>query len=99
MFQLYHTLNSNIQQSDIKKAEKDEIVKFVSSMDSSSREAFFLLIYEHNRLENENYSMYDLPYGGKVIEGNLEFDLGEFPIKLRRILYKFVKVMQQNSSK
>lgn len=96
MFQLYHTLNSNIQSTDLKKIEKTEILKTIDTMDQSSKEALFLLIYEHYRLNEDPSDIYKLPYGGTEKNNGIEFNLSKMPIKLRRIIYKFIKIVQTN---
>lgn len=98
MFQLYYTLNTNIQNTDLKKSEKEEIVKTIKNMDDSSRKALFLLMYEHMKLNEKITDIYQLPYGGTKKGTSLEFDLGKMPIKLRRILYKFVKIVQKSEN-
>ena len=98
MFQLYYTLNTNLQTTDLKKAEKEEILKVIKTMDDSSKKALFLLMYEHLKINEKNSDPYQLPYGGVKKENCLEFDIGKMPIKLRRILYKFVKIVQKNEN-
>lgn len=100
MFQLYYTLNKNIQTADLKKSEKEEIISYIPKLDETHRNAIFLLIYEHYRNETqETDSIYKLPYGGIEINGEkkegVEFNLGKMPIPLRRILFKFIKILQQ----
>ncbi len=97
MFQLYYTLNSNIQTADLKKSEKEEILRTINIMDVHSKKALFLLIYEHAKInEDISSNIYDIPYGGVETDGCLEFNLAKMPIKLRRILYKFIKIVQKN---
>ncbi len=98
MFQLYHTLNKNIQSTDLKKVEKEDILKTIDVMDQQSRDAFFLLIYEHARINDNSEDVYNIPYSGIETPQGIEFNLGKLPIKLRRILYKFVKVLQKNEN-
>lgn len=98
-FPLYYTLNSNLQASDLKKAEKEEIMKSIQTMDISSQEALFLLIYEHNKINsNQQSDVYEIPYDGVYTNEDeiIEFNLAKFPIQLRRIIYKFTKIIQQN---
>ncbi len=95
MFQLYHTLNSNIQSTDLKKIEKEEIINEIQYMNQSARDAFFLLIYE-NSMINKDIESYNIPYGGIKSQNYVEFNLAKLPIKLRRILHKFIKILQKD---
>lgn len=97
MFQLYYTLNSNLQTTDLKKIEKEEILKTVKTMDISSKKAFFMLIYENMRANGkQDADIYQLPYEGIKTDDGVEFNLSKMPIQLRRILYKFIKIVQKN---
>lgn len=92
MFQLYYTLNTNLQSTDLKKTEKEEILDKISKMDQDSLNAVFLLIYEHFRASNDVNDIYQIPFEGHETNNGIEFNLAKLPIKLRRILYKFIKL-------
>lgn len=102
MFQLYYTLNTNLEKKDINLTKKREILEAIKTMDILSKKAFFMLIYEHAITEGMDLSNYKIPYGGieKTISttSQLHFDLLKFPIPLRHILYKFIKVIQKNEN-
>lgn len=99
-YALYHTLNKTVQTADLKKSEKEEIVRYVSLLSPEDKGAFFLLIYEHYRNEmltkNENYvPEYIIPYEGVETTNGISFNLAKLPISLRRILFKFIKILQK----
>jgi len=100
MYPLYYTLNVHLRTTDLKKSEKEEILQIISTMDSSSKNAVILLIVEHLRITDDSFhpsKSYGIPYEGKKLDENLyEFDLAKLPIKLRRILYKFVQIYKNN---
>jgi len=111
MFQLYYTLNTNIQTTDLKKTEKEEIIRTISNIDENYRNAIFLLIYEHYMNESKESSQKDsvstkhdapfgstIPYGGIEKGSDVEFNIGKLPIQLRRILFKFIKIIQKNEN-
>ena len=43
-------------------------------------------------LEHETSSPFNILYGGKYVDNNIVFDLDNIPLKLRQILYKFIKI-------
>lgn len=96
-YELYHTLNSNLQNNDLKKKEKEEIINQINFLDKESMEAIFLLIYEHFRLNSDNTELYVIPYEGQSCNNNLIFNISKLPIKLRRIIYNFIKILQQKN--
>lgn len=102
MSQLYFSLNKNIQNIDLKKNEKKELIDMLPSLDLQTKEAFFLLIYEHmietKKDEEQIEKDYKLPYEGIGENNSVTFNLSKFPIELRRILYKFIKIVQKNES-
>lgn len=98
-FELYHTLNQNIAKKDLKKAEKEEIIDAITKFTSQESQAMFSLINEDYKLHLEETKTDEtpLPYNGRTVSKNsVEFDLADFPIRLRRILYKFVKIVQKS---
>lgn len=98
MASVYDSLNKNIQDTDLKKDEKEEIIRTIENGKEEFCNAIFLLIYEDFKRYSSDFDPndpYKIPYAG--IENNgLEFRLPKFPLRLRRILFKFIKVMQQN---
>jgi hypothetical protein len=105
MSTLYYSLNKNIQPIDLKKVEKEELIDTTRKLDLDSKTAMFMLIYQHlleeKKANNEVIDENEIPYFGVVKykengEEYLEFNLGKIPINLRRILYKFCKILQKN---
>lgn len=96
-YQLYYTLNTNLQTSDLKKNEKEELLNVIKNMsDLQSKKALFLLICEHAKNEQVLYNNV-IPYDGvEIKEDSVQFNLAKMPIKLRRIIYKFIKIVQKN---
>jgi len=39
-----------------------------------------------------------IPYGGIEKGSDVEFNIGKLPIQLRRILFKFIKIIQKNEN-
>jgi hypothetical protein len=84
-----HTKNIN---KDLKKSEKEDFIESVKSINDKGAELIYALITMHHRKEN-NQEGINLPYNGSFVEnGVVEFNLGNFPKKLRRILYTFLKI-------
>ncbi len=97
MYGLYHTLNSNLKRSDISRLEKLKILQIVEKMDQEEKEAFYMLIYEHHRITSSSSDDHEWPYNSKQCEGGMEFNMTKLPIQLRRILLKFVEMIENKS--
>jgi len=91
MYTLYHTLNTNLRKSDISKTDKMKILDVVKDMNEEELEAFFMLIHEHYVYENNDEI--DLPYGCQQTNEGININMTKIPIKLRRILLKFVNIV------
>jgi len=89
---LYYTLNSNISKKDLPEGKKIELIKKISKLNQEQIEAFFLLICEHQKIEN-GIDYKSIPYGGIKQKSGVQFDLQSFPIQLRWILYKFIDIV------
>jgi hypothetical protein len=97
---LYFSLNSNLSSTDLKKTEKDEIIESINIIDTESKKAILNLIIQHyiNTIENAMEELKNgvIPYDGITNKnGSLQFKLGNFPIPLRRIIYKFIKILKK----
>jgi len=97
---LYYSLNNNVSNTDLKKTEKDEIIDLINVLDIEPKKAILSLIVQHyiNTVENsmENLKNGILPYDAIIIKNdNIQFKLGNFPIALRRIIYKFIKILKK----
>lgn len=99
MASIYDTLNINIQETDLKREEKEEIVRTIENGKEEFCNAIYLLIYEDFKRYSNEYdpsNPYKIPYNGIEKNSALDFKLSKCPPRLRRILFKFIKVMQQN---
>lgn len=101
-YELYHTLNQNIAKKDLKRTEKEELKDVISSFSTQESQALYNLIIEdraHSQQDHDSqdHASKELPYGGvRLSQKSVEFDLADFPIRLRRIMYKFAKIVQKN---
>ena len=99
-FPLYNSLITNIPTKDLSVKQKEEFIKKVQNIDSKGRDLIFALI-QFYRIENNNKDIKNIiPYNGvsevtKENTENLTWSLGDFPIKLRNILYKFIVMHMQ----
>lgn len=79
----------------MKKTQISQLKTKLDDLDSYSCKAVLMLIAEHSRVEDDQD--YDkvkitLPYQGEQIGKDVEFDLSNFPNKLKWILWKFVNL-------
>lgn len=94
MSQLYQTFNCELPSSDLKKTEKEHLIKCIQELDQVGSEIMFTLIYEHyiRTLPSDTSEKTKTPYGCKYEKGDVTFNLTKIPIPLRHILYRFVNM-------
>lgn len=95
-FPLYNTLEKKVtKKSDIKIVEKKECIEMISRLDKNGKEILIILIYLYYKNNNQKY-IEVIPYEGEYIQKNntidIEWNMNKFPIKLKHILYEFLKM-------
>ncbi len=95
---LYQTFNKNIPKKKISVKQKKELIDEIKKFNEKQSEAFIMLIFEHNRIENNieydlNNGLKDLPYEGTNKNNDIIFDISNMPPDLCWILYKFSQVV------
>lgn len=98
-FPLYDSLTRDLPKKDLSVKQKEELVEKLNKIDENGRDLVYALIQVYN-INNQGEESKSLPYGGEseVNKGkeDITWNLTEFPIKLRRTLYKFVVMHSQN---
>ena len=87
-FPLYITMMTGIPDKDLTVLQKKEFIEKVSTVDSDTYELIYALI-KCFYIENSGEKL-AIPYKGFLSDKGVNFDLSEFPNKLRQLLYKFV---------
>jgi hypothetical protein len=100
-FPLYDTLNKDFSKKDLTVKEKEEFLDKIENIDETGRDLVYALIRFYSNENEKDYSSDVLPYKGirtETIKGkeNLTWTFTDFPIKLRHILYKFIKMHSQS---
>ena len=93
-FPLYTTLNTNIIKKDLTIPQKKEFIKKINQVDSKTHELIYALI-KCFYLENESGDPFSIPYNGKLAKERIDFNLSDFPVELKQLLYKFVTIHQK----
>lgn len=93
-FPLYNSLYKDIQEDDLSAIQKRTFLKRIEKMDKNGCELIYVLIrmYQSDKENNEENINFGLPYGGMNIDNNIHFDLENFPVKLKHLLFKFVSI-------
>jgi hypothetical protein len=93
---LYDDLLKFVRRKDLKACEKNEFISEVKKFDKTGLELLYVLIkkdYITHRADTEGSI---LPYKGVYTNKNdLKFSLADMPIRLRHILYNFMKKHRQ----
>ena len=90
-FPLYTTLLSNLPQKDLTVVQKSGLVKKIANLDTEAHDLVFALIKCYF-LEHNTTDTFAIPYNGLLAKDRIDFDLLNFPIELRQLLYKFVTI-------
>lgn len=93
-FPLYTTLSQKIPSSDLQKKQKEELVDKIQKLDTESYELIYVLIKCYY-IEHSGGDQFTIPYDGQLYKERIEFNLLNFPNKLRQILYKFVMLHEK----
>jgi len=91
---LYNSLSYNLPTEDIEQDDKDELFELSNDLDPEKREIFFyLILHDYNKFNPNTKVVY--PYKTKQIgTDSVEIKLDCLPIRLKRILLKFVRIVQ-----
>ena len=96
-FPLYNTLETRIAQkttepdndtNPVNVVKSADFIKGVQSLDQDGLNKIYALIRYYDQLHNTERT--EIPFKGKIIDGELTFDLENIPIKLQNILYEFI---------
>ena len=72
------------------------------NIDQNGFEIVYALIRIFQLENNDDKSTFKIPYGGKFIKDDLNFNLNYLPLQLKQILYKFlllhIKTMKEELS-
>ena len=90
MFPLYNVLKTETTSKDLTVLQKTEFVKCVPSLDQEGHDLIFALIKSFYNEEEKKFIQ--IPYGGHLNKNNIDFELNNFPNKLKQILFRFVKI-------
>lgn len=95
-FPLYDNLKESLSKKDLTTQEKEQFISDIQHIDENGRDLVYVLIQCY-RIENENSCSSLIPYKGTEMVSSdnkntstLVWNFMDFPIPLRRILYKFV---------
>jgi len=96
-FPLYDTLEKKVtKSSDIKPNEKRNCIDIIASLEENGKEILVILIYLYYKNNNKNETEQVIPYDGSYVQKNnnidIEWNINKFPVKLKRILYEFLKM-------
>jgi len=95
---LYESLGYNIPDDDLTCEEKLYLVETVGKLDLEQKELFYLLIL-HDYVKYNSSTKVVFPYKAKQISNDkIEIKVDAMPIRLKRILYKFVKLANDTAA-
>lgn len=91
-FPLYSSLSQDVPSTDLSAKQKTELLKLIKNIDNDGVERIYVLIKIFQVENSKEKNILGIPFNGKYIKTDLEFDLNEFPNELKHIIYKFVKI-------
>ena len=91
---IYSTLIlKDLSQKDLTLKESEELLKNIQSLNRDAKNIVYTLIREDEFRATGTFTK-ELPYAGIHRSSGPEFDLDNFPIRLKRILQEFVSIHQ-----
>lgn len=88
-FPLYNSLIQNLSKRDLTVKQKEDFVSKVERIDKIGKELIYALICTHySRCKRKDNGV--ILYNGDITPKSIKFDLSNFPVELRQILYKFI---------
>lgn len=91
-FPLYDNLIREAEDSELTVKQKDRFMKLIKDIDDTGSELVYALIRLY-QLENcEDKSTFKLPYSGKFVKHDIQFNLEKLPLKLQQMLYEFIQI-------
>ena len=100
-FPLFDSLNKDIPKKDLTIKEKEEFVSKIQDIDTAGKDLIYALIQIYHIGNGKEKCLDELPYKGKKFslckgKEDLTWSFTDFPIPLRHILYKFIKIHTQS---
>ena len=90
-FPFYDSIMKDIKNKDLTLKQKNEFITNINKIDSDGAELIYALIRIFQLQNEDNPLTCILPYSGRFLKKNeMQFDLNEFPNKLKQLLYKFL---------
>jgi hypothetical protein len=89
-FPLYSSIKTNLPNRDLTVTEKLDFINRIKEYDVETHELVCALIKCY--YTDNGGSPMTIPYDGKLVKDRIDFNLLDFPIKLRQLLYKFIKL-------
>jgi hypothetical protein len=91
-FPFYDSMIKDVKNKDLNTKQKDEFINKINKIDENGIELVYALIRIYEMQHEENSGTFKIPYSGKYVEKNIQFDFEQFPFKLKQILFKFVNI-------
>jgi hypothetical protein len=91
-FPLYDSMIKGTAKTDLTIKNKQEFNTLIDQMDRYGQELVYALIRMYQLENEETEEIGKIPYFGKTVGVDVEFDLENFPNKLKHLLFKFLKV-------
>jgi hypothetical protein len=94
---LYDSLGYNISNDDLTPEEKQFLADTIPILDDEKKELIYLLML-HDYVKTNPNTKVIFPYKCKQVSNRLEIKVDALPLRLKRILYKFVKLAEVSST-
>jgi hypothetical protein len=94
-FPLFTSLRKGLLSRDLTAKTKENFIAEVKNIDESGSELIYALVRFYY-IEETGTPLPGLPYEGKITDDNVQFNLDNFPNKLKQLLYKFIQLHVKN---
>ena len=90
-FPLYDSLKKGISKKELTEKQKNLFIKKINTIDFFGHEMVYVLIQNYY-FKNETETKDKIPYKGQILKKNITWNLENLPLKLQKILYKFLNM-------
>ena len=93
---LYKSLKKDLDNKDLTRSQITDFNKNIKLIDEKGADIIYIII-KMFELETNPKTTNAIPYDGKAVSAKeLKFDMSKFPLNLKHIIYKFLKIHIKN---
>lgn len=93
-FPLYSILEKNNSDYEDTKENQLRLIERINNMTDEQHKLIYVIIKMFYIRQKPKTNLLSLPFGGKMIDKNIEFQFNTFPLKLKKMIHEFSKLQK-----